>query len=103
MAHVINLVLGAFMTSYGVIGCSKSWEAHEYHQQFREIQGIDIGHSERPQNESIVRIYQLSAMRPGLTKINENVYISSNFESSNTYRHMAANDCCIHYTNTRSS
>jgi hypothetical protein len=29
MAHVIQLALGAFMSSLGVNGCTKSWEAHE--------------------------------------------------------------------------
>ena len=34
MAHVIQLALGAFMSSLGVKGCTKSWEAHERNQQF---------------------------------------------------------------------
>jgi len=29
MAHFIHLSLGAFMSSLGVKGCTKSWEAHE--------------------------------------------------------------------------
>ena len=29
MAHVIQLALGAFMSSLGVKGHTKSWEAHE--------------------------------------------------------------------------
>jgi len=29
MAHIIQLILGAFMSSLGVKGRTKSWEAHE--------------------------------------------------------------------------
>jgi len=36
MAHVIQLALGAFMSSLGVKGRTKSWEAHERDQQFGE-------------------------------------------------------------------
>jgi len=32
MAHVIQLALGAFMSSLGVKGRTKSWEAHERDQ-----------------------------------------------------------------------
>jgi hypothetical protein len=32
MAHVIQLALGAYMSSLGVIGRTKSWEAHEQDQ-----------------------------------------------------------------------
>jgi hypothetical protein len=28
MAHVINLTLGAFVSSLGLLGYTKSWEAH---------------------------------------------------------------------------
>ena len=42
MAHVIQLALGAFMSSPGVKGLTKSWEAHERDQQFGENESIDI-------------------------------------------------------------
>jgi hypothetical protein len=45
MRHIIQLALGAFMSSLCVIGCTKSWEAHERDQQFGENQSIDIGKS----------------------------------------------------------
>jgi len=45
MAHVIQLALGAFMSSLGVKGPTKSWEAHERDQQFGENESIDIGKS----------------------------------------------------------
>jgi len=47
MAHVIQLALGAFMSSLGVKGRTKSWEAHERDQQFGENNSIDIGKSQR--------------------------------------------------------
>jgi len=47
MAHVIKLALGAFMSSLGVKGCTKSWEAHERDQQNAENEGTDIGKSQR--------------------------------------------------------
>jgi len=34
MVDVIQLALGAFMSSLGVKGRSKSWEAHDRNQQF---------------------------------------------------------------------
>jgi hypothetical protein len=45
MAHVIQLALGAFMSSLGVKGRTKSWEAHECDQSFGENESIDIGKS----------------------------------------------------------
>ena len=47
MAHVIKLALGAVMSSLGVKGCTKSWEAHERDQQNAENEGTDIGKSQR--------------------------------------------------------
>jgi len=46
-AQVILLALGGFMSSLGAKGRTKSWEAHERHQQFGENQSIDIGKSQR--------------------------------------------------------
>ena len=36
MAHIIQLALGAFMSSFGVKGRTKSWESHECDQQCTE-------------------------------------------------------------------
>jgi len=76
MAHVIKLALGAFMSSLGVKGRTKSWEAHERNQQFGENESIDIGKSQRLRKEGNARINKVSAMRPGLAKIIEKVCIS---------------------------
>jgi hypothetical protein len=51
MSHVIQIALGEFMSSMGVRGRTKSWEAHERDHQFGGIEGIDIGKSERLQKE----------------------------------------------------
>ena len=56
MAHVIQLALGAFMSSLGVQGATKSWEAHERDQQFGENESIDIGNSQRLRKEDNARI-----------------------------------------------
>ena len=76
VAHVIQLALGAFMSSLGVRGRTKSWEAHERDQQFAENESIDIGKSQRLQNKGNARINNVSAMKPGLAKIIEKVRIS---------------------------
>jgi hypothetical protein len=51
MAHIIQLALGAFMSSLGVKGRTKSWEAHERDQQFGENESIDLGKSQRLRKE----------------------------------------------------
>jgi len=51
MAHVIQPALGAFMCSLGVKCRTKSWEAHEHDQQFRENERADIGKSQRLRKE----------------------------------------------------
>jgi hypothetical protein len=76
MTHVIQLALGAFMSSLGVKGLSKSWEAYERDQQFGENESIDIGKSQRLGKEGNSRINKVSAMKPGLAKIIEKVHIS---------------------------
>jgi hypothetical protein len=76
MAHVIQLALGAFMSSLGVSGRSLPWEAHERDQQFGENESIDIGKSQRLRKEGNARINKVSAMKPGLAKIIEKVRIS---------------------------
>jgi len=100
MAHVIQLALGAFMSSLGVKCRTKSWEAHERDQQFDENESIDIGMSQRLRKEGNARINKVSALRPGLAKIIEKVRISWYFESPEADLHKAENACCINYTNT---
>jgi len=100
MAHVIQLALGAFMSSLGVKGPTKSWEAHERDQQFGENESIDIGKSQRLRKEGNARINKVSAIRPGLAKIIEKVRISWYFESSEADLHIAENAFCINYADT---
>jgi hypothetical protein len=76
MAHVIQVALGAFMSSLGLKGHTKSWEAHECDQQFSENESIDIGKSQRLRKKGNARINKVSAMKPGLAKIIEKVRIS---------------------------
>jgi hypothetical protein len=76
MVQVIKLALCAFISSLGVKGCTKSWEAHERDQQFGENESIDIGKSHKLRKEGNARINKVSAMKPGLAKILEKVRIS---------------------------
>jgi len=103
MAHVIQLALGAFMSTLGVKGRTKSWEAHECDQKFGENESTDIGKSQRLRKEGNARINKVLAMRPGLAKIIEKVRISTYFESAETDLHIAENACCIDYADTWSS
>jgi len=103
IAHVIQLALGAFMSSLGLQGCTKSWEAHERYLQFGDNQSIDIGKSQRIQIEGNARINKVSAVRPGLAKIIEKVCIATYFESPETDLNIAENTCCIDYADTWSS
>jgi len=100
MAHVIQLRLDAFMSSLGVKGCTKSWDAHERDQQRGEIDSVDIGKSQRLRREGKSRINKVSAMKPGLSMIIEKVPISRYFESAETDLQIAENACCIDYANT---
>ena len=65
MAYVTQLVVGAVMSSLGVKGHTKSWEAYECDQQFGENERIEIGNSQRLREESNARINKVSDMRPG--------------------------------------
>jgi len=76
MAHIVQLALGAFMSSLGVKGRTKSWKAHERDQQFGENESIDIGKRQRLRKEGNARINKVSAIRPGLAKIIAKVHIS---------------------------
>jgi len=88
------------MSSVGVKGHTKSWEAHERDQQFGENVSIDIGKSQRLPKEGNARIKKVSAMRSGLAKKIEKVHISSYFERPETDLHIAENACCIDYADT---
>jgi hypothetical protein len=76
MADVIQLALGAFMSSLGVKGRTKSLEDHDRDQQFGENESIDIGNSQRLRKEGNARINKVLAMKPGFAKIIEKVRIS---------------------------
>jgi len=103
MAHVIQLSLSAFMSSLGVKGHTKSWEAHERNQQFGENKSTDIGKSQRLQKEGNGRINKVSAMRSGLAMVIEKVPISTYYESAETDLHIAENTCWIIYADTWTS
>jgi hypothetical protein len=103
MGHVIQLALGAFMSSLGVKGRTKSCEAHERDQQFRENQSIDIGKSQKLQKESNAKINMVPAMRPGLAKVIDLLRISRYFESPEADLRIAENACCINYADTWSA
>jgi len=75
-AQVMQLALGAFMSSLGVKDRTKSWEAHEGDQQFGENESIDVGKSQRLPKEGNARINKVSAMKAGLGKIIGKVHIS---------------------------
>jgi hypothetical protein len=103
MAHVIQLCLGTFMSTLGVKGRTKFWEAHERDQQFGENASTDIGKSQRFRKEGNARINKVSAIRSGLAKIIENVRISAYYKSVETDLHIAENACCPDYADTCTS
>jgi len=103
MAHLIQPALGAFMSSLGVKGHTKSWEAYERDQQFGENESTDIGKRQRLRKEGNATINKVSAMRPGLAKIIEKVRISTYYESAETTMHIAENACCINDADTWTS
>jgi len=100
MAHVMQLAFGGVMSSLGVKGLTKSWEAHERNRQFGEDQSIEIGNSHGLRKEGHARISKVSAMRPGLAKMIEKVHISWYFESPQADLHIAENACGIDYADT---
>jgi hypothetical protein len=65
MAHVIELALGAFMSSLVVKGGTESWKAHERDQQLGENERTDIGKSQRPRKEGNATLNKVLTMRPG--------------------------------------
>jgi len=64
------------MSSIGVKGRTKSWEAQERDQQCGKNESIDIGKNQRLRKEGNARINKVSAIRCGLAKIIEKVCIS---------------------------
>jgi len=102
MVHVIQLALGALMSTLGVKGRTKSWEAHERDQQSGENERIVIRKSQRLREESNARINKVSAIRLGSARIIVNVRISKYFETPETDLHIAANACCSDYADTQS-
>jgi hypothetical protein len=76
MEQVIQLPFGAWMSSLGAKGLTKSLEAHECDQQFGENESIDIEKSKRFRKEGNARINKVSAMKPGLATIIEKVHLS---------------------------
>jgi len=100
MAHVIQLALGAFMSSLGVKGPMKSWEAHVHNHEFGGNESIDIGKSQRLRREGNARNSKVFAIRPGLAKIIEKVHISTYFKNPENDSHIAENVSCIDYTDT---
>jgi len=100
IAHIIQLALGAFMSSLSVKGRTKSWQAYEHNQQCGEDESIDIRKSQRLRKESNSRVNKVSAMRWGLAKTIEKVRISTDFGCLETDLHKAENACCIDYTYT---
>jgi hypothetical protein len=88
------------MSTLGVKGRTKSWEAHERDQQFEDNESPDIGKSQTLRKEGNARINKVSTMKPGLAKIIEKVRISTYCESAETDLHIAENACCSNYADT---
>jgi hypothetical protein len=65
LKSIPTLALGAFMSSLGVKGRTKSCEAHERHQQCGENESIVMGKSQRLRDEGNARINKVSALKPG--------------------------------------
>jgi len=63
-------------------------------------ESIDIGKSQRLRKESNARINKVSAMKPGLSKLIENVHISWYFGSPEIDLHVAQNACSIEYADS---
>jgi hypothetical protein len=97
MNHVIQLVIGAFMSSLGVKGHTKSWEAHECQQHFGEHKSTELGKSHRLRKEGNGRSYMVSTRMPGGAKIIVMVCILRTFKRTETNLSIAANDCGIDY------
>ena len=62
MAHVIQLCLGAFMSSLGVKGRTKSWEANECDEHYGENESEAPTSSQRLQKVGTARISTVTSM-----------------------------------------
>jgi len=100
MAHVIQLGLGAFMSSPGVNGPTQSSEAYERDQQFGKNESTDNGKSQWLRTQGNARINKVLAMRPHLAKIIDKVLISRYVDSPEMLLNIAANAPCIDYTDS---
>jgi len=94
---------GCIHNSLDINGRTKSWEAHEHDPQFGENESTDAWQSQCLPKEGNATINKMSAMRPGLAKIIEQVRISTCFENAETDFHIAENAYCIDYADTWSS
>jgi len=88
---MIQLALGAFISSLGVKRSTKLWKPLEHHQQFAENECTDSRKSHRLRKEGNSRFNKVSAMNPGLAKIIEKVHISRYFVNSETGNHKETN------------
>jgi len=100
MVHLIQLALGAFMSSLSINGLTKSWEAHGHDQQFGDNESTHNGKGQTLWKEGIAQISKVSAMTPGSRKIIEKVHISRYFDSLETDLDIEANACCVDCTDT---
>jgi hypothetical protein len=80
MAHIIQLAIGTFMSSLGVKGHTKFFEAHESDHQSGENESTVSGNSQILRKEGNARMNKVSAMRHGLAKIIGKVCISRHCE-----------------------
>jgi len=103
MAHVMQIALCAFRICLSVNSHIKSWKTSECNSQFGENETTDIGTSVRLRKEGNARINKLCAISPGLAKMIKKECISRYFEHSETDLIIAANACCVEYTDTWSS
>jgi len=90
--HIIQLPFGLFRKKLGVIGHTKSWDAHEHDQQFGVNERIQIGKSQRLRKEGNTQFNQVSVMRQGVAKTIEKVRITIYFETAESDHHIPEND-----------
>jgi len=92
-----QLAYGAFISSLGVKGHTKSWEAHERDQQCGENESTHFGKSQRLRIEGNTRINKVSSVKLSFAKLIEKVRISRYPENSETDHHLPANASCGDY------
>jgi len=89
MVLVPQLGLGAYICSLGVKDHTKSGEAYQCDQRFKDNEIIDIWKSHRLRREGTARICKMLAKGAGLAKIIEKLHISGNFPNSKSDLHLA--------------